>query len=687
MKNYITSIIACFSILFVISCSDDDRLESVDIAIPSDISAKFTIKQDNSGEVSIFPSANGANMFSVDFGDGSEVSDEFTSGNHVEHTYAEGQYDVTIYAMNLNGEVAEASQSLNVSFLAPENLEVVITKDQSNPFKVSVTATAENAAGYEVYFGEDTDEQPTMIMEGETAEYEYGNIGTYTIRVVALSGGAETTEYTEEVTIVDPLLLPIDFESQTVAYNFYNFGGGAPTASLVANPAPNEVNESATVASYTKPSGSETWAGTSTTLNENIDFSSTTYIAMDVYSPKAGIPVLFKVENSGNSDINAEVTTMTTKENEWETLIFDLSAIDPSQTYSVIALFFDYNTSGNDNTYYFDNIRLANPTIVELPVTFEGNANAYQFFEFGGAPTALVTNPDMSDANPSETVAKMTKTQGSEVWAGAYFDLDNAIDFTKDDQLSLKVWSPEAGIPVTLKFEDPSDGDIAFEVNATVTEANTWQTLTFDFSEADANQNWKRAIVFMDLNTAGKGLDYYFDDLSYVSDQPMTAPKLPLTFDSVLVDYSWSGFGSASAAVIENPDASGINTSTKVTELVKNDGAETWAGVSQRLGGAIDFSQGTTISIKTWSPKTGATILLKLENSKSEPDANGNPSVIAEVQQTTTVANAWEELDFDLTSFGAFDPNAGYDTVVVFYGFGNTEGGTFYFDDIQIKND
>jgi len=61
--------------------------------------------------------------------------------------------------------------------------------------------------------------------------------------------------------------------------------------------------------------------------------------------------------------------------------------------------------------------------------------------------------------------------------------------------------------------------------------------------------------------------------------------------------------------------------------------------------------------------------------------------VIAEVQQTTTVANAWEELDFDLTSFGAFDPNAGYDTVVVFYGFGNTEGGTFYFDDIQIKND
>ncbi|WP_417885910.1 hypothetical protein [Zunongwangia sp.] len=687
MKNYIKSIIACFSILFVISCEDDDSLESVDIAIPSDISAQFTVKQDNSGDVSIFPSANGANMFSVDFGDGSEVSEEFASGDHIEHTYAEGQYDVTIYAINLNGEVSEASQSLNVSFLAPENLEVTITKDSSNPFKISVTATAENAAGYEVYFGENTDEQPTLIMESETAEYEYGNIGDYTIRVIALSGGAETTEYSEEVTIVDPLLLPINFESQTVDYTFYNFGGGAATTTLVANPATNEVNESTTVASYTKPSGSETWAGTSATLNENIDFNSTTFIAVDVYSPKAGIPVLFKVENADNSDIFTQFEAITTKENEWETLIFDLSDIDPSQTYSVIALFFDYNTSGDDNTYYFDNIRLANPTIVELPVTFEGNANAYQFTEFNGAPTVLVANPDMSDGNPSENVVKVNKIADSDIWAGSYFDLDNAVDFTEDDQLSLKIWSPEANIPITLKFEDPNDGETATEASATVTEANTWQTLTFDFSGADASQNWKRAVLFMDAGNAGKGLDYYYDDLSYVSDQPTTAPKLPLTFESALVDYSWSGFGEANASVIENPDVSGINTSTNVTELVKNDGAKDWAGVSQLLSGAIDFSQGTTISMKTWSPKTGATILLKLENSKSEPDANGNPSVIAEVQQSTTVASEWEELSFDLTSFGAFDPNAGYDTVVVFYDFGNTEGGTFYFDDIQIKND
>ena len=51
---------------------------------------------------------------------------------------------------------------------------------------------------------------------------KYSSIGTYTITVIALSGGEETTTYTEEIEIVDPLVLPITFESETVDYTFYN---------------------------------------------------------------------------------------------------------------------------------------------------------------------------------------------------------------------------------------------------------------------------------------------------------------------------------------------------------------------------------------------------------------------------------------------------------------------------------
>ena len=42
--------------------------------------------------------------------------------------------------------------------------------------------------------------------------FEYPTVGDYTIRVVALSGGLETTEATVNVTITTPTELPIDFE-------------------------------------------------------------------------------------------------------------------------------------------------------------------------------------------------------------------------------------------------------------------------------------------------------------------------------------------------------------------------------------------------------------------------------------------------------------------------------------------
>ncbi|MDN3595267.1 hypothetical protein [Zunongwangia endophytica] len=543
MKNYTKSIIACFSILFFLSCSDDDSLENVEIAMPSDIAAKFTVKQDNSGEVSVVPSATGANMFSVDFGDGSEISETFAPGNQVEHTYAEGQYDVTIYAMNLNGEVAEATQSLNVSFLAPENLEVTITPAQTNPYEISVSATADNASGYQVYFGESEEETPVLLMEGETASYEYNDIGTYTVRVVALSGGAATTEYTEEVMI-----------------------DGASGA-------------------------------------------------------------------------------------------------------------------------------------ITFPVTFDDATVDYQFVTFNGASFEVVSNPQLSGIHNVETNVGAITNSGNG-YEGGSFNLGEALDFSGDNKLiKLKLYS-EVSVPILIKLEGGVDGERQNEVS--VTHGGTgWEELTFDFNTAtksyiDGSQGVGEAFVptgqygtvtmFIDGPGETSGT-FYIDDLMQTNGVQTAEPEFPLTFDSALVDYSWSGFGGANAAVIENPDASGINTSTNVTELVKNDGAETWAGASQLLDGAIDFSQSTIISMKTWSPKTGAPILLKLENSTSAPDANGNPSVIVEVQQTTTVANEWEELNFDLTSFAAFDANAGYDTVVVFYDYGNTEGGTFYFDDVQIKND
>ncbi|SHJ04787.1 Carbohydrate binding domain-containing protein [Mesonia phycicola] len=515
MKNKFQYIL--FSLLFVafIGCSEDEGLETVDTGAPENLSIDFQIEQDNSGEVTIYPSAENANSFVIDYGDGSEVSESIATGENIMHTYAEGSYNVILTAMSLSGETTSVTQALEVSFRAPENLEVTITKDASDPFTVSVSAEADYAASFEVYFGDVTGETATLMMIGETVSHTYTNVGTYDITVIALSGGVESTTYTEQVTIVDPLLLPITFESSTVDYTFYNFGGGEGNgAPLVANPATNAVNSSQTVASYTKVSGSETWAGTITTLNEAIDFNTSTLIAVDVYSPTAGTPILLKVEDSADSNNSAEIEVNTTTSNEWETLVFDLSAVDTSISYESIILFFNMNTSGTGETYYFDNIRLDNPTIVELPLTFEGTSSAYAWMNFGGATSTVVSNPDQSGINTSANVTELVKSSGAETWAGSNIILANAIDLSSSQTVSMKVWSSVANTPVLLKLETSDENNTySMEIQATTTVTNQWEELTFDFTGISTTEVIDVVTVFMNFGATGMGNSYYFDDI------------------------------------------------------------------------------------------------------------------------------------------------------------------------------
>lgn len=170
----------------------------------------------------------------------------------------------------------------------------------------------------------------------------------------------------------------------------------------------------------------------------------------------------------------------------------------------------------------------------------------------------------------------------------------------------------------------------------------------------------------------------------------VNAVTLPITFEDVTVNYAVSGFGASDfgpipAVVIENPDALKINTSAKMLSVNKTVDAQVWAGASIPLEGPIDFSNGSTISLKVWSPRAGTPILLKIEDSNSEKDENGNPKIFVEIQVNSTLVNTWEELTFDLSSNADFSTSNSYDTVIVFPDFGTVgKGEFFYFDDIKL---
>jgi len=175
-----------------------------------------------------------------------------------------------------------------------------------------------------------------------------------------------------------------------------------------------------------------------------------------------------------------------------------------------------------------------------------------------------------------------------------------------------------------------------------------------------------------------------FIDNLYFYKEPAESIQMPIDFESNLLTYSWGGFGNATASVITNPDKSGANLSNKVVKINKASGAEVWAGASLNLDSSVNFTKGTKVSINVWSPKVGAKILFKMEDSKSPKDGNGNPTIVVEVDALTTVANAWQVLTFDLTSFPAFSSANSYDRIIIFPDFGVAgTGTTYYFDDIK----
>lgn len=700
MKKYYKIIFALLLTLPFVSCeSDNDSLLDLNqIQEPANLGATFQIMQDNSGLVTITPTGEGSVLYDVDFGDGSDPSEDIKVGESVEHIYEEGEFEVLVTGKNIAGDAAQGTQVLTISFRAPENLQTEIEKNPTDNYTISVSASAQYAAMFEVYFGEQEDEEPVLLMPGETATYTYESIGDYDVRVVALSGGAATLEETHMVSITDPLFLPIDFESETLNYTFSNFGGGEGAgAPVIDNPDPSGINTSAKVASYTKPAGSETWAGTTIALDEPIDFSKERYISVEVWSPEAGAEVLFKIENIDDAGLFVEASATTTVSGAWETLTFNMNTINPVVDYGRIALFFNFGVAGTNETYYFDNIKTTKLELLSLPLNFESENMTYEWSGFGGASGSVIDNPNVTGANNSAKVTELTKGDGAQTWAGISLNLDEALDFTNGNTVKIKTWSPAAGVPILLKLENSNsapDGNgnptVFVEVTSSTTVTGEWEEMSFDLSSSEAfdpSISYDRVIVFYDFGNVGDGSTFYFDDIRLVSSLEPTSVALPLFFESEILSYSWGGFGGASGAVIINPDPSGINSSPKVTEIVKSDGAQTWAGISMNLDETVNFTNGTTIKMKVWSPKEGALVLFKFEDSQSEPNQDGNPSVVVEVTQNTITSNQWEEMSFDLTSFEAFNTNANYDSVVIFYDFGTAgDGSSFFFDDIQLAN-
>ncbi|MCA1760191.1 MAG: hypothetical protein LC658_10525, partial [Bacteroidales bacterium] len=104
----------------------------------------------------------------------------------------------------------------------------------------------------------------------------------------------------------------------------------------------------------------------------------------------------------------------------------------------------------------------------------------------------------------------LTKSSGAETWAGTFFELGTALDLTTFGKINVKTWSPKSGVVVKVKLEN-ADASITHEVDVNTTVANSWETLTYDFSAAPA-ASYVRVVIFFDFGNSGDDTVYYFDE-------------------------------------------------------------------------------------------------------------------------------------------------------------------------------
>ena len=341
---------------------------------------------------------------------------------------------------------------------------------------------------------------------------------------------------------------------------------------------------------------------------------------------------------SSNIFFEKEVTTV--GNSDWEKVVFDLSEIDITQAYQNIVLIFDNGTEGEggaDWTFYVDNIRQAVPATGPsvTPITFE---TPFDLRSFDGGDITIVTNPDQDPANGNEssTAAKLVKDAG-QVWGGSVISVTEPFSFLNTTTVTAKVWAPRAGLTLLMKFEDatPFPNTIASaEITATTTVANQWEELTFDFTGISTEIDFTNIVLIMENGTEGDGSDnftIYVDDISVASFLDFEYP------------FTLSSFDGGDTSVVANPDTDG-NSSSYVAKLVKGAG-KAWAGSKITVDTPFELAESITVTAKVWSPRAGLKLLMKFEDAVPWP----NTSATEEITATTTVANTWEELTFDIT--------------------------------------
>ncbi len=429
----------------------------------------------------------------------------------------------------------------------------------------------------------------------------------------------------------------------------------------IANPAPDGVNSSDFVGSYTNNADFD-FCFALGTLTEPADLSKFNLVKMKVWSPIAPIQVLFKFEGGGNA---VEMLRDITVANEWVEYSFDMGSGAAFEELDKILVSFNPFVLGSEETFYFDDI-VAYEAIEEYE-TFE-NGNALPWEAVDGSFDGPVANPDSNSVNGSDFCGQYVKS-GLTGYSLLLADRGTPFDMAILNQFHLNVHA-QAPTQVLLKLEGP--GGPAIERIQNIGLTNEWQDYAFDFSEAKDWTHLTKVILFFDPGVEMSADTYYIDNLRGLSQGPCKNVTLdPNMIDDFECNRNATYVnGWDSLSVVDNPDPNVINNSSHVGRY-GDPSTEQWAALLLDNQNPIDLTTLNQLNIKIWSPRV-VPILFKLE---------GGASPAKEIFVDAQSAGEWNEYTVDFSG----EALSSHRKIAIFFNAGqDPEAGDVYLiDDIN----
>lgn len=675
IRNIIT-----FSIVLALTYScvtDEDRFYSMDyLEAPTNVDAVFDITQDNTGLVTVVPNSEGAAKYIIDFGDG--TTEEVQRLDYLTHTYAEGVYQVGITAHGITGLTATVTKELNVTFKAPENLEVVVANDEAISNKVYITATADFATVFEIYFGETQDEEPVLALPGETASYTYAEPGDYEVLLRAKSAAIATLDTTFTVTAVeisspvfaapapparnDADVISLFSDAYTnINVSEWNPGWGQSTTLEVI-----EIEGDSTLL-Y----GALNYTGIVTDYGNPTDLSAMTHVHFDYWTNDAA-SLSLKLVNTTFDPAQEDIESVEVTQGSWVSVDIPLADYDMDLS-GITQLLFESSGANVyiDNLYFYS--ATASAPVDAAPAPILNESSVISLF------SDAYTNIALSELNPDwgqSTTLTNVEIQGNNTWlyealnyTGIVTDYGNATDVSGMTHVHFDYWTNDA-TTLALKMVNTTLDPVQEHIESiSAITYGSWVSVTIALTDYPIDLSGITQLVFESSNSK-----VYIDNLYFYNEAEATVPTSAAPTPTANAEDVIAIFSDAYTNITTtewNPDWG--QTTTLANVKIGGDNvllyeALNYTGIVTDYNNPTDLSAKTHVHFDYWT-SDATTLSFKMVNTSLDPGQEDIETVGSVTQST------WVSVDIPLSDY---DMDLSGVTQLLF----ESSGSTVYIDNL-----